>query len=173
MAQSSYIKNFTHGSIIIRDGTQPTPLEVSLDCDSGDISLTGLVDGLYEIIKYERRGRLKSVARGNRVYPSGSLSALWAQFTDASAGTVQDMLGGTLGSGYAARVGTLGLGKPVCFDIEVTIEGTDFGDDFDHSFTMTDCRISHDWSEGDPDTISLSWEILGEITGDLKYAQAV
>ena len=62
MAQSSYIKNFTHGSIIIRDGTQPTPLEVSLDCDSGDISLTGLVDGLYEIIKYERRGRLKSVA---------------------------------------------------------------------------------------------------------------
>jgi hypothetical protein len=171
LALSSYVKNFTHGSVKILDGTG-TPLEVDLDCDAGDISVSGLVDGLYEIIKYERRGRLKSVARGTRVYPSGSLTALWAQFTDASAGTIEDMLTGKAGSAFAARVGTLGAGKPVTFDIQVTIEGTDFGDDFDHSFTMTDCRITHDWSEGDPDTLSLSWEVLGSITGDLVYAEA-
>jgi hypothetical protein len=169
---STYAKNFTHGSVKILDGTSVTPLEVSLDCDMGDISLSGLVDGLYEIIKYERRGRLKSVARGTRVYPSGSLTAMWAQFTDVDAGTVEDMLSGHAGTAYAARIGTLGAGRPVTFDIVVTIEGTDFGDDFDHTFTMTDCRIVHDWAEGDPDTISLSWEVLGAITGDLTYSEA-
>lgn len=168
---STYIKNFTHGTVRILDGTG-TPLAIIAECDNGDINVSGLVDGLGEIIKYERRGRLKSVARGARVYPSGGMTAQWAQFTDATNGTIEDMLTGKSGSAYAARVGTLGAGRPVTFDIEVTIEGTDFGDDFDHTFTMEDCRITHDWSEGDPNTLSLSWEILGAITGDLAYSEA-
>jgi len=72
LAKSTYVKNFTHGTVTLIGGATPTPLELELECDNGDISVSGLVDGLYEIIKYERRGRLKSVARGTRVYPSGS-----------------------------------------------------------------------------------------------------
>lgn len=173
MAKSTYVKNFTHGTVTLIGGATPTPLELELECDNGDISVSGLVDGLHEIIKYERRGRLKSVARGTRVYPSGSLTAMFSQFTDATTGCISDFLSIKAGSAFAARVGTMGAApKPDTIDIKIQIEGTDFGDDFDHTFTMEDCRVSLDWSEGDPDTWSLSWEILGAITGDVAYSQA-
>jgi len=171
MAKSTYAKNFTHGTITLTGGATPTPLTLVLDCDNGDISVTGLVRGLHEVIKYERRGLLKSVARGNRIYPSGGMTIIMAQFTDAGAGTVSDFLTAKVGSAYAARVGTLGTGRPDAIDIGISIEGTDFGDDFDHAFTMEDCRVSLDFAEGDPDQFSLSWEVMGDITGDLAYSQ--
>lgn len=172
MALSTYIKNFTHGTIVLFGGATPTPLTLTLACDNGDISLTGLVRGMHEVIKYERRGLLKSLARGNRIYPSGGMTIMMAQFTDSGAGTVSDFLTSKTGSAYAARVGTTGAyPKPDTVDIGITIEGTDFGDDFDHAFIMEDCRVSIDFAEGDPDQFSLSWEVLGDITGDLAYSQ--
>ena len=171
MALSTYIKNFTHGTITLTGGATPTPLTLVLACDNGDISISGLARGLHEVIKYERRGSLKSIARGNRVYPSGGMSIMMAQFTDAGAGTVSDFLTAKTGSFYELREGTSGTGRPDTIDIGISIEGTDFGDDFDHSFTMEDCRVSLDFAEGDPDAFSLSWEVMGAITGDLAYAE--
>ena len=49
-------------------------------------------------------------------------------------------------------------------DMELTIEGTDFGDAADHVLTATDCDIRIDMAEGEPDNWTLNATVYGSIT---------
>ena len=67
---------------------------------------------------------------------------------------------------FAARVGTLGANHPVvCLDVEFKF--TDY-DAAVHDLKFHDVSLTFDFSEGDPDTISLSGTVYGEIDGDLS-----
>ena len=169
MAVSTIVKNFAAGSLILKDGAG-TPASLSVDFDNGDFSLSGLTKDLREVAKYERRGSLQSVAYGARTYPTGSFTAMMTQFTDSSAGTLADFLLKT--GAFSSNVSTQGTGSGLPYTVQLvfTVEGTDFGDSADHTFTLDDCRVSLDFYEGDPDSFSVSFEVLGAITGDLAAA---
>lgn len=166
-APGTFVANGSHGTLTARDATPTTPLEKVLDFENGDISITGLANVLREVVKYERRGRLHGVGLGARTYPQLTFTATLAEWTNNASGegTLLDLVKAKAGGDYAARIGTLGADHPViCLDLEYKF--TDFAA-ADHDFTLHDCHITWDFSEGDPSTLSFTAEVLGEISGDL------
>ena len=167
MAVSTVTKNWTAGSVTLRDGTS-SPVSLALDFDNGDFSISGLAKSLREVSKYERRGSFQTAALAARTYPTGSFTAQMTQFSEASGtGTIADFI--LQQAAYSANVSTLGSGTalPYTIDIVFAVEGTNFGDSADHTFTLTDCRTTFDFSEGDPNAYSISFEVLGAVSGDL------
>jgi hypothetical protein len=66
---------------------------------------------------------------------------------------------------WAAAVSTLGANADLyTLQIVITIEGTNFGDAADHVLTMNSCRCSIDFAEGDPNSFTINFEVLGAIT---------
>ena len=150
-APGTFISNFTHGTIILSDSG--ATYTATLTLDQGDFSASGLADRLREIAASETRGTLRGVAL-----------TLISEWSDAGAGTVMDLITG--GGAFASRVGTLGANHPVvCLDVEFKF--TDY-DAAVHDLKFHDVSLTFDFSEGDPDTISLSGTVYGEIDGDLS-----
>ena len=159
-----FIKNFTHGTLVISDGTTPTAISLTLDCDNGDLSITGLAETQNEVAAYECRGDLISIAHTNRTYPTFTLTAKMAEFTLASGGTVADALLKISGGAFAAAVSTSANTDVYTVDLLLTVEGTDFGDASDHTATITDAHCTVDFSEGDPNQFSISGTVYGSVT---------
>ena len=169
MAASSVIKNqFGAGSITIKDGTG-SPLTVAADFDQGDFSVSGLMANLKESAVYQTRGVVRSVRHTERSFPSISFTALMSEFSDASGGTMLNMIAGT--APFAARVSTLGASADVItFDVVIVIEGTDLGDSADATLTFEDVALAVDYTGGDPSQFSVSGTVYGGITGDLTIS---
>ena len=165
MALSTQVKNFTAGTITFLDsgGTN----SIVLDMENGDYAVTGLGEKLNEVKFYERRGKFKSAAYAERRYLEISLTAMVAQFTDATADVVTDWI--LRNGAQASIVSTFGSASaiPFAFDIKFDLEGTDYGDSADHTFTVHDFVGTVDFSDGDPCTVSISGRCAGEVTGDL------
>jgi len=166
MALSSVAKTLYDGSLGVKDGTG-TPLTCQVRWSQGDFSAAGFKHKLNTVANYQSRGVIVSSRYTERETVTGSFSALVSDFSEATAGTLQDLI---LGVGaYSARVSTID-GDVMAFDMTYTIEATDLGDSDDCTFTMEDCIISWDFGEGDPDTVSFSFECIGAITGDWAIA---
>ena len=162
MPLSSVVKNYRDGLITLASGGG-SPITLTVQYENGDFSLTGSNQGNYDITKYLDRGDLGSVRKTARSFPTGSFSAHLTELSDATNLTLWDAVNRT--GAFAAAVSTLGANADVyTLNIVLTIEGTQFGDATDHVLTLNDCRCSIDVSEGDPDSFSLSFEVLGTIT---------
>ena len=162
MAISSVVKNYRDGTIKLSDGTG-TPIEVTVQYENGDFSLSGTNQGNYEHTKYLDRGDLGSIRRTSRLFPTGSFTANLTDLSDATEKTLWDAVNKT--GAFASAVSTLGANADLyTLDITLTIEGTDFGDASDHVLTLSDCRCSIDVAEGDPDSFTINFEVLGSIT---------
>ena len=48
--------------------------------------------------------------------------------------------------------------------VTFTVEGTNFGDSADHVLVLNNCHLALDFSEGDPNSFSLSGTVYGAIT---------
>jgi hypothetical protein len=168
MALDSFVKSDVEGTITLSDGTG-TPVTMVLAFDQGDLSITGLKQTLNETEKYERRGRLKSVGPGSRIYPSLSFSAMVHQFTDATASVLSDFV--LKANKYSGNVSTLGTSHPV-YALKVTfdLEGTDFGG-ADSQVILDDVVMTMDFAEGRPSSFSIAGEVLGAVTGDLAASE--
>ena len=163
MAISSVAKNFRDGTLSIEDGTG-SPISMTVQYKNGDFSLSGLNQSNHEINKYLDRGDFFSARKTNQSFPSISFTAILTDISDGSENCLTDVC---LKQGaWAAGVSTLGANADVwCVKMTLTIEGTDFGDSSDHIITMDDVHVtSVDISEGDPDSFSISGEVLGTIT---------
>lgn len=162
MPISSVVKNFRDGTITVASGGG-SPITLTVQYEAGDFSLSGLNQGNYEITKYLDRGDLGSVRKTNRSFPTGSFSAHLTDVSDATNNTLWDAVNKT--GSFSAAVSTLGANADVyTLTITLTIEGTNFGDASDHVITLADCHCSIDVSEGDPDSFTLNFEVLGAIT---------
>lgn len=171
MARSTFIKHYEDVSLKLADGTG-TPIELTLLLDTGDISLSGLVDKLRETVAYERKGALQTVRKAARVYPTGSFTCQVSEFSETATGTVLDFLFRTTGTPFAAAVSTLGANAQVfTLDMTITQEGTDFGDAADGTLTLADVDFTVDYSAGEPNTITLNFTVYGAISGDLAIAE--
>jgi hypothetical protein len=164
MPISSVVKNFRDVTILINDGTSPTPLAMTVQYENGDFSLSGSNQGNYEHTKYLDRGELGSIRKTNRSFPTGSFTAQLTDLSDATNQTLWDAVNKT--GWFASAVSTLGANADLfCLKLTLTIEGSNFGGgETDHVLVMNDCRCSIDVAEGDPDSFTLNFEVLGSIT---------
>lgn len=163
MAISTVVKNFRDGTIVINDGTSPTPLTLTVQFEAGDFSISGLNQGNYEITKYLDRGDLGSIRKTNRSFPTGSFTAHMTDLSDGTDRLLWDAVNKT--GAWSSAVSTLGANADVfALQIVLSVEGTNFGDSTDHTLTLANCHCSIDFAEGDPNSFTLNFEVLGAIT---------
>lgn len=173
---STFVKTNTAGSITLADGTG-TPVTITLAYDRGDVSVSGLQEVLNEYAVIERRGRYVNVAHAARKYPTISFSAWLPAWQDSGTapGCLQAFLLRTASSAYASNVSTSGAGSKVPYTIDFTlaIEGTDFGDSADHTFTAADCLLTdYGFSEAaEGMSASITLQVLGAFSGDISAAE--
>jgi hypothetical protein len=168
-AGSTFWKNNIMGSLLIGDGTTPA-VTLAMDTDKGDLAITGLSRKLNELVKMERRGRLGSLAYGNRIYPAISFSAFVGNFAGSdliAPGTPFEMLMG-LGV-YGGNFSTFGnvapgLFRPYTTNLSFRVEGDDVSDVDDEIVTCEDVYVTSDFSEDvNGNTLAFSGEILGRV----------
>lgn len=172
MAASTFVKNFTDGSLTLKDGTG-TPITLVVPLEQGNFSLSGVMKKLRNVVAYESRGSRLTVRHTTRVYPTFSFSAYMAQFTaGASAATIIDAFLKGASTTFASAVSTLGASADVyTLDLAFSVEGTDFGDSADPTFTLEDCHCVFDFAEGDPNAFTVNGTVYGAITGDIAVAE--
>ena len=162
MPASTVVKTFTDATVNVKDGTGP-PIEMTVSLENGDFSLSGLMSGQKETSVYLDRGAFASIRHTNQTFPTISLSAHMAYLTDNTNGSLLDVVRKT--GEFSSAVSTLGANAEVmAYLVELVIEGTDHGDSADHTITLDDVVLSVDFSEGDPNSFSLSGTVYGSIT---------
>lgn len=167
MAYSTIPKTKRDGKIELRDGTgSPVVLEIAYE--EGNFSFSQ-PNEFSELVVMDR-GNFSTVRKQDQQSITGSFSFYFRQFTDGSeAGSVRDFINKV--GNYASNISTGTTGVPYvehyCIDIIYTAEGTDFGDDADHTVTLSKCVCNLDFSEGDPSAFSLSFTCYGgaSVTG--------
>jgi len=155
MAVSTVIKHFTDGTITLEDGTSGTPVTLTVPFSQGDFSISGIQESQKAVNVYQSRGTLHTLRKGEKTFITGSFSARLADVSDASAGALLDFIQKT--NAYSSNASTLGSGDVYTIKITLTIEGTDLGDSADHTIVLDDCACTADVSEGEPDSISISF----------------
>lgn len=164
MPASEIIKHFTDGSVTVKDGTA-TAVTLTVPFTAGDVAISGIAaDALGRATNaYETRGVLVGLRRGAREYPTFSMSVMVADLSDSSNTTILDFI--RKKGAYAANKSTTeAKGDVYTIDIVLTIEGTDLGDATDHTFTLEDVDCRADFSEGEPNTLTINGTIYGTVT---------
>jgi len=118
-----------------------------------------------------------SEAFTTRRYPVVTLTFQFEAFTLAAGGTIADWV--FADGAHSARLSTLGGAGftdakiPFACDASLVIEGTDYNDSADHTLSWDDWVITDfGFSEGDPNTFSISGEVRGAFGDDLVIAVA-
>lgn len=164
MAYSVVPKTKRDGKIELIDGTGvPVTLEVAYE--DGNFSFSQ-PNQFSELVVMDR-GNFSAIRKQDEQVITGSFSFHFRQFTDGSeAGSVRDFIQKV--GNYSANISTGGTGVPYvehyCIDIKYTAEGTDFGDDADHTVTLSKCVCSLDFAEGDPSAFTLNFNCYGGAT---------
>jgi len=165
MPLSSVVKNFRDGTIVIKDGTTPTPISMTVQFESGDFSVTGLNESLTEVTTYLDRGELGTVRKTNRLFPTFSFTAHMTELSDSSNKTLFDAVNKTAATPWASAVSTISGSDVYGLTVELTIEGSNFGGgETDHVLTMTGCHLALDFAEGDPNSFTINGTVYGAIT---------
>ena len=163
MAVSSVVKNFRDGTILIEDETTPTPISVTVQYEAGDFSISGLNQSNTEATTYLDRGELGSVRKTSRTFPTFSFSAHMTDLSDATDKQLWDAVNKT--GAFASAISTGGSASDVfMLKTTLTVEGSNFGDSADHTIIMTNCHLSIDFAEGDPNTFTVNGTVYGTIT---------
>jgi hypothetical protein len=165
MATSSVVKNFTDGTLTIKDATG-TPISCTVRFSNGDLKIDGLKAKLRETVAYQSRGAISSVRHTARKMISGSFSCMMSEFSSASANDVLDAFLKT--GAFASGVSKLGASAEVwAVDMVIAVEGTNHGDSGDHTITIGSCEGEVSFAEGDPNSITIAFTSYGTVSGDL------
>jgi hypothetical protein len=97
-------------SITVKDATSPTPLSLALTLEAASLSIGGLQQSgiAQEVTPITRRGKLLALKRGDRSFPTVSLTFHLAKL---QALALHNLI--LRREGYAAAVSTLGAGQKV------------------------------------------------------------
>lgn len=172
MARSGLIKQkHDAGSIVVSDGTPTTPLSHEVLYDQADVSVQDLRNGGRGSSVYQSRAKVHSVRKGERVFAVITWSFMLDEWTEASEGTLLDMVLGTAGTPYAARVTTGRIkGDVVMLDVTWNMAGIAYGDAADHQLIFRDCDVHVTQAgEGEPNAVTIEAVCYGQITGDLDF----
>ena len=157
MAQSTVVKVRRDGTIKLKDGSTNT---YTVAYENGDLSFDG--GSKADRIVIRDRGTIVGLRKGDDPVPSLTFTTMMRDFKDNSAGSLIDFLDN---SGPVVLTSSGGTGyEQFLVDIEFTVEGTSHGDANDHVATAAKCLCTWSFSEGDPNTISVTAEIHGGVT---------
>ncbi len=157
MAQSTVVKVRRDGTIKLKDGSTNT---YTVAYENGDLSFDG--GSKADRIVIRDRGTIVGLRKGDDPVPSLTFTTMMRDFHDNSAGSLIDFLDN---SGPVVLTSSGGTGyEQFLVDIEFTVEGTSHGDANDHVATAAKCLCTWSFSEGDPNTISVTAEIHGGVT---------
>lgn len=156
MAYSTAPKVRRDGKITLKDGTSPTPISLEVAYEEGNFSFDQTKS---DRIVIRDRGTIGSVRRGDDQPITGSFTIYMRQFTSASAGSVLDFINKT--GSYSSNVSsdsTVSTDE-YAINIEFEVDGDAVGDDDgDTTATFDTCICTASFSEGDPNTINVSFE---------------
>ena len=157
MAESTVVKVRRDGTIKLKDGSTNT---YTVAYENGDLSFDG--GSKADRIVIRDRGTIVGLRKGDDPVPSLTFTTMMRDFHDNSAGSLIDFLDN---SGPVVLTSSGGTGyEQFLVDIEFTVEGTSHGDSNDHVATAAKCLCTWSFSEGDPNTISVTAEIHGGVT---------
>jgi hypothetical protein len=163
MAYSNIPKTKRDGKIELLDGTAQV---VSLEVAYEDGNFTFSQPQQFSELVVMDRGNFATVRKQDEQAVTGSFSFHFRQFTSASAGSIRDFINQS--GAYSGNTSTGESGVPYvehyCVDIKYTAEGTDLGDDNDHTVTLSKCVCTLDFSEGDPSSFTLNFTCYGGAT---------
>ena len=160
MAETTVIKTKCDGTIVLSDGTSPSPLTYTVALEAGDLSVTPLRFAYTDLMdRCELVGSRKSGVEPGSI----SFSVHMRQFTGGTDGSIIDFLEGT--GAYSARLSTdSGEFEGNVLQVALTVEGTDHGDTADHVITFPKCRLFWDFAEGEPNTLNITGTVLAAPT---------
>lgn len=164
MPASTVIKHWKDGTVTATDGAAHS---LTIPFSLGDFKLSGLSADQSDVKIYKVRGVKQTVRKGESVEPSGSFSCYIADFSDATNSTAYDFF--CKKNLYSSNTSTISSSSTPPGDVYTvtlvwTIEGTDVGDSTDHTVTCTHCSVSVDLQEGEPDSLAISFTVLGTVT---------
>lgn len=166
MAYSVVPKTRRDGTIKLIDGTTPTPVELTVAYEEGNLSFD--IPDAYSSLVIRDRGDISAVRNQDQSIITGTFSFNLRQFTDgAEAGSVIDFI--DKDGNYSSNVSTGSTGTPYiemyAINIQYDVEGTDHGDDADHSCTLSKCVVdSYSVAEGDPTNVTINFSCYGGYT---------
>ena len=168
MAYSTVPKVRRDGVIQLIDGTGvPVTLDIAYEEGNFTFDKPGGGDSPAAQTIVRDRGVISTVRKGDDEPITGSFSAFFRQFTDASeAGSVLDFI--TKAGNYSANISTGTTGAPYvehyAINIKYEAEGTDFGDDADHSATLAKSVCTFSFAEGDPSAFTINFTCYGGVS---------
>lgn len=166
MAYSTIPKTRRDGSITLIDGTSPV-VELLIAYEDGNLTIN--TPNTFTSTVIRDRGDTTTVRKGDDQQLSGTFSFHLRQFTEATVtgGSIIDFL--TKAGGYSSNISTGSAGVPYveqyCIDIKYIALGSTVGDPVDSQVVLSKCIIdSYDFTEGDPDSVSISFTVYGGST---------
>jgi len=165
MAYSTVPKTKRDGKIELIDGTTPTATVLEVAYEDGNFTFSD-PQQFSELVVMDR-GNFSAIRKQDEQAKTGSFSFHFRQFTDGSeAGSIRDFINKS--GNYTGNTSTGTSGTPYVehytIDILYTAEGTDFGDDADHTVRLSKCVCSLDFSEGDPSSFTLNFTCYGGVS---------
>ena len=160
MPEPLTIKTKCDGTIVLSDGTTPAALTYTVTLEPGDFECTPLRFAYTDLMD-----RCAIVGSRKSGVEAGSLSfsVHFRDFTGGTDGSIIDFIDGR--GAYAARVSTdAGEFEGNVLQVQLTVEGTNLGDSADHVVTFPKVRLFWSFSEGEPDTVSITGTILADPT---------
>ena len=155
MPESLIVKTKRDGTLTIADNAGANTFTVAFE--SGDLSLTIPGPGVGLFLD---RGVITSppaIRYTDDAPITGTFSAYLRDFSDAAYATLMEIISQS-GEVASTWVSTMGAnGEVQTYTLSWLVEGTDHGDVSDHLCVLDHCAFTGSVSEGDPDSISLSF----------------
>ena len=178
MPTGSVVKHMHDCTVTVRDGAA---LSQSFGLFTGEVQISNLNRKLRAVAAYQVRGRLTAVRHADREFPTFTLTIQLANFSGsvnadaltetATPGDVFNRLG-TWGSAVSTLPVNNGGTDVFCVDMDIRLEGTDFGDAADHVLTLAAVHGRPQAQIAGPATWVVECTVYGDISGDLAIVEA-
>jgi len=155
MAISTIVKTKRDGTLTFEDNGAANTLTVAFE--AGDFTLNIPEEAVSLFLD---RGVITSppaIRYGDDQPMTGSFTAYLRDLSDAAYATLEELLlqSGDVGSNWVSTMGA--NGEVFSLTLRWTIDGVSHGDASNHVITVPYCHVSGSLSEGDPDTVSISF----------------
>ena len=159
MAESTIVKVRRDGKVTFRDGSG-TPKEYVVAYENGNVSFS---NAKADRIVIRDRGAIVGSRKGDDPVLQVTFDVHFRMLTTTASTdlTVLDVCD------FTGNVATIPWAKVSSaheewnLDLKFEIEGSDHGDGADYVATFSTCIFTWDFSEGDPNTISITAECMG------------
>ena len=156
MAESTVCKVLRDGTITIADSGGTNSYTIAFE--AGDFTATTPGPAINVFLDRNQLTATPCVRKGAEAGSSGSFTCYFRDVTDAATETALDFINekGFVSSDWVSTLGA--TAEVLLVSITITVEGSDHGDGADHTIVYNHCKLTGSWGEGDPNTISFTWQ---------------